>query len=167
MSIASLATPDPDTIARRRLGLLALWVGGLVLYAILQFGMTERGSWRAAFLIDLAWTLASLAARLAVLLRPRYGCRAASASPGSASPARASSGSSARSTGTTRSWCWKRQTPFPAWSDFGYLGFPMLAIAGLLISIRRVELRSGFLRALSNLRHDRGRALHDARHAAA
>ena len=62
MSIASLATHDQDSTARRRLRLLIGWVGALVLYVVLQFGMTERGSFRAAFLIDFAWTLASLAA---------------------------------------------------------------------------------------------------------
>jgi PAS domain S-box-containing protein len=147
---ASLATTDPDSTARRRLLLLAGWVGALVLYAVLQFGMTERGSFRAAFLIDFAWTFASLAgawqcAATGLRLQGRERLTWLSFA------------------GASLIWFigqvyWDymelvlgKQTPFPTLSDLGYLGFPLLAIAGLLISIRRVELRSGFLRPLSNL----------------
>ncbi len=166
MSIASLATSDRDSTARRRLLLLACWVGALVLYAVLQFGMTERGSFRAAFLIDLAWTLAALAAA----------CQCAATAMRLQGRERLAWLSFA---GASLLWFigqvyWdymelvlRRQTPFPTGSDLGYLGFPLLAIGGLLISIRRVELRSGFLRPLVQSRHDRGRALHDPRHAAA
>jgi PAS domain S-box-containing protein len=150
MSIASLARPDQDTTARRRLRLLAGWIGALVLYAVLQFGMTEPGSFRAAFLIDFAWTLAALAAtqqcaqtalRFQGRERLAWACF----------------------TGACGIWLlgqlywdvmelWLGRTPtFPAPCELGYLGFPVLAIAGLLISIRRVELRSGFLRPLTNL----------------
>ena len=150
MSIASLATPNAESTARRRVGLLACWAGALVLYAVLQFGMTERGSPRAATLIDTAWTLASLAAawQCAVTgLRFQGRERLAWAS----------------FAGAGLIWFMGQvywdymelglglQTPFPTVSDLGYLGFPVLAISGLLISIRRVELRSGFLRPLSNL----------------
>jgi PAS domain S-box-containing protein len=150
MSIASLATPDQDTTARRRLQLLAGWVGALVLYVILQYGVAERGSFLAYFLIDFAWTLAALVAahqcaRTALRFQGRerlaWFCFA----------------------GAGLLWflgqlywdyleLWlKLKSPFPTASDLGYLGFPLLAIAGVLISIRRVELRSGFLRPLSNL----------------
>jgi PAS domain S-box-containing protein len=150
MSIARFATSDQDSTARRRLRLLIGWVGALALYVVLQFGMTERGSFHAAFLIDSAWTLASLAAAYqcaATALRLQGRERLAWLS----------------FAGASLIWFlgqvyWDfmelvlgRQTPFPTWSDLGYLGFPVLAIGGLLISIRRVELRSGFLRPLSNL----------------
>jgi PAS domain S-box-containing protein len=150
MSIASLATLNPESTARRRLRLLIGWTGALVLYVVLQFGMSERGSFRAAFLIDFAWTLAALAAAYQCFAtanrfqgRERFAwlCFA----------------------GASLIWflgqaywdyleLWlKQQTPFPTAADLGYLGFPVLAVAGLLSSIRRVELRSGFLRPLSNL----------------
>ncbi|MDQ7249188.1 ATP-binding protein [Dongia sedimenti] len=150
MSIASLATPDQDSTARRRLRLLIGWVGALVLYVVLQFGMTDRGSFRAAALIDLAWTLASLAAAAqCYLTAKRLQGRERLAWLSFA--------------GACLVWLigqlyWDylelalgRQTPFPSVSDLGYLGFPLLAIGGLLISIRRIEVRSGFLRPLSNL----------------
>jgi PAS domain S-box-containing protein len=150
MSIASLANPNQDSIARRRIRLIAGWVGALVLYAVLQFGMTEPGSFRAAFLIDIAWTLASLAAaHQCAMTAMRFQGRERLAWLSFA--------------GASLIWAigqlyWDymelalgRPTPFPSWSDIGYLGFPLLAIGGVLISIRRVELRSGFLRPLSNL----------------
>jgi PAS domain S-box-containing protein len=150
MSIASLANPDQETAARRRLRLLIGWIAALMLYAVLQFGMTERGSFRAAFLIDFAWTLAALAAAhqcsvtaLKFQGRERLAwlCFA---------------GASLIWFAGQLYWdiaeLWIGTAPtFPAWCDLGYLGFPVLAVAGLLISIRRVELRSGFLRPLSNL----------------
>jgi hypothetical protein len=150
MSIASLATLNPESTARRRLWLLIGWTGALVLYVVLQFGMTERGSFRAAFLIDFAWTLAALVAA--------YQCTAT---------ANRFQGRERFAwlcfAGASLIWflgqaywdyleLWlKQQTPFPTAADLGYLGFPVLAVAGLLSSIRRVELRSGFLRPLSNL----------------
>jgi len=150
MSIASLATPDHDPLARRRIRLLAGWAAALVLYAVLQFGMTERGSIRAAALIDIAWTLASvLAAHQCYLTATRFRGRERLAWLGFA--------------GAGLIWFlgqlhWDycelvafRKTPFPDWSDIGYLGFPPLAIASLLVSIRRVELRASFLRPLCNL----------------
>jgi PAS domain S-box-containing protein len=150
MSIASLTTPNQDTIAPRRLGLVACWVGTLVLYAVLQFGMTERGSFRAAFLIDSAWTLAAVVAAYQCTITARlfqgrerlaWLCFA---------------GASAIWLIGQLRWdvaeLWLRKAPgFPDWCDIGYLGFPVLAVGGLLISIRRIELRSGFLRPLSNL----------------
>jgi PAS domain S-box-containing protein len=150
MSIATLASPDQDTITRRRLQLLSGWVGALVLYVVLQYGVAEPGSFLAYFLIDTAWTLASLAAahqcaRTALRFQGRerlaWLCFA----------------------GAGLLWflgqlywdyleLWlKQKSPFPTVCDVGYLGSPLLAIAGVLISIRRVELRSGFLRPLSNL----------------
>jgi PAS domain S-box-containing protein len=150
MSIASLATSDQDSTARRRLQLLIGWIGALVLFVVLQFGMTDRGSFRAAFLIDSAWTLASLAAA--------YQCYAtATRLQGRERLAWLSfAGASLLWFMGQVYWDYMelvlgRQTPFPTGSDLGYLGFPLLAIAGLLISIRRVEFRSGFLRPLSNL----------------
>jgi PAS domain S-box-containing protein len=150
MSIASLATSDQDSTMRRRIRLLAGWIGALGIFAVLQFGMTARGSFQAATLIDIAWTLAALAAaaqctRTALRFEGRerlaWLCFA----------------------GASLIWLlgqayWdylelvaRQRAPFPDWCDLGYLGFPLLAVAGLLISIRRVELRSGFLRPLSNL----------------
>ncbi len=150
MSIASLAPPEQDTTARRRLWLLIGWTGALVLYAVLQFGMTERGSFRAAFLIDFAWTLAALVAaqqcaQTAFRFRGRerlaWLCFAGAGAVWLLGQL---------FWNTTELWLGK--TPaFPAWCDLGYLGFPVLAVAGLLVSIRRIELRSGFLRPLSNL----------------
>lgn len=150
MSIASLATSRQDSTSRRRLRLLIGWVGALVLYAILQFGMTERGSFRAAFLIDLAWTLGALAAA--------YQCHATAKSLQGRERLAWLSFAGASLLWFIGQIYWDymelvlgRLTPFPTWSDLGYLGFPLLAIGGLLISIRRVEFRSGFLRPLSNL----------------
>jgi PAS domain S-box-containing protein len=150
MSIASLATPDQDSTARRRIRLLAGWVGALVLYAVLQFGMTQRGSYQARALIDIAWTFAALvAAYQCYLTATRFQGRERMAWLCFA--------------GACLIWLigqvyWdymelalRLATPFPTLSDLGYLGFPVLAVGGLLISIRRVELRSGFLRPLSNL----------------
>jgi PAS domain S-box-containing protein len=150
MPIASLATPDQDSTARRRFRLLIGWIGALALYAVLQFGLTERGSFRAAALIDIAWTLAALAAA----------CQCAATARRLHGRERLAWLSFA---GASLIWFlgqayWDhmelvqgRHTPFPTLSDLGYLGFPLLAIAGLLVSIRRVELRSSFLRPLSNL----------------
>ena len=150
MSIATLATPDQDPASRRRIRLLAGWIGALLLYAFLQFGLTEKGSFEAARLIDLAWTLAALAAahqchRTALRFRGRERLAWLSFA-----------GASLLWLSGQIYWDYlelivKARPPFPDWCDLGYLGFPLLAIAGLLISIRRVELRSGFLRPLSNL----------------
>ena len=150
MSIASLATLSPDSIARRRLRLLAGWAAALVLYMVLQFGMTEPGSFRAAALIDLAWTLASLlAAAQCYLTATRFRGRERLAWLGFA-------GAGLIWLAGQLYWNYSelvlRQTAlFPGWGDIGYLGFPLLAIGGLLISIRRVELRTSFLRPLCNL----------------
>jgi PAS domain S-box-containing protein len=150
MSIASFATPDQDSATRRRIWLLAGWAGALLLFLVLQYGMTERGSERAAFLIDIAWTLASGAAA--------YQCGKAALRLSGRE--RVAWGSFA---GASLAWClgqiywdylelWLRlPTPFPTTADIGYLGFPLLSIAGMLVSIRRIALRSGFLRPICNL----------------
>jgi PAS domain S-box-containing protein len=149
MSIASLATPDRDTTARR-LRLLAGWVAALALYVVLQFGMTERGSFGAAFLIDFAWTIAALVAAVQCY-------RTATRFQGRERLAWLSFAGACllwligQLTWNFNELVLGEVTPFPDWSDIGYLGFPILAVGGLLISIRRVELRSGFLRPLSNL----------------
>src|SRR5215813_12203994 len=137
MSSVSFATSDPESTARRRLRLLIGWVGALALYAVLQFGMTERGSFHAALLIDSAWTLASLDAAVqctATALRLQRRERLAWLS----------------FAGGCLIWFigqvyWDylelvlhQQTPFPSLGDIGYLGFPLLAVVGLLISVRRI-----------------------------
>src|SRR3569623_544938 len=150
MSIATLATPDQETTARRRLQLLLGWTGGLVLYVLLQYGMAESGSYLAYFLIDLAWTMAAFAAalqcaRTALRFQGRERCAWF-----------CFAGASGLWLLGQLTWdyleLWLQiKSPFPSVCEIGYLGFPLLAIGGLLVSIRRVELRSGFLRPLSNL----------------
>ena len=59
MSSVSLTLVDKDWTLRRRAKLLGCWIGLLVLFSIVQYGFTERGSPRSILLIDLAWTVSA------------------------------------------------------------------------------------------------------------
>jgi len=150
MSIASLGSTEQGSITRRRTRFLAAWIGALFLFVIVQYGLTPPGSSRAVLQIDLAWTAVSLLAA--------YQCY------------RTAAGFQGRErltwlgfAGACLVWLagqvyWDYcavfrnvDVPFPSPADIGYLGFPVLAVGGLLGSIRRAELRAGFLRPLCNL----------------
>jgi len=150
MSIAAIATFKPETAPRRRMLLLGSWGVALVVFAIVQFGLSARGSFASVVLIDFGWTATSAVAA--------FGCAR----------------TAWRLTGRERlAWLafslaallwligqaywdvcelWRHEiVPFPSLADIGYLAFPVLAVAGLLLDVRRAELRNSLLRPLCNL----------------
>jgi PAS domain S-box-containing protein len=122
----------------------------LLLFAVLQYGMTESGSPEAVMLTDLAWSVAGLLAFQQSLTTAR------------------------RLQGRDRSvWlvmalaclCWlggrlyadywqlmRRETlSFPGLADAAALAFPLLVIGSTLAAIRRTDLKSSLLRPICNL----------------
>jgi PAS domain S-box-containing protein len=150
MSIAGFAPETHDSIVRRRAKLLAAWGAALLLFCLLQYGLEPRGSHVSILIIDTSWTAVALFAAYQSGLtamkfegRERYAWLALGA------------GSGAWFIGQVY-WDYLelglgKIVPFPAWCDIGYLSFPLLAVAGLLLLVRRADLRASYLRPLCNL----------------
>jgi PAS domain S-box-containing protein len=149
MTSIALDLPE-DALWRARAKRIVLGLGALVLFCVLQYGLTERGSPRAMMLADLCLTaLALLAAQQTFLTglrsipqhRTAWWALTAAAS------------------------CWLigqlhrdyvelvLRTPITTadWADVGALVFPLLAIVAIVAPIGRVDLRSNLLRPLCNL----------------
>jgi PAS domain S-box-containing protein len=150
MSIAGIAAQASESIARRRTRVLGGWTAVLVLFCAVQYGYEPRGSYDSILLIDSCWTAFSLVAAYEACLTARK-------FPGRERLAwlALAAGSGIWFVGQLY-WDYlelvrKVSVPFPSVSDIGYLVFPLLVIAGLLLLVRRADLRASYLRPLSNL----------------
>jgi PAS domain S-box-containing protein len=139
-----------DALWRGRMKRIGLGLAALLAFAIVQYGMTERGSPRALMLTDLSWA--------AIALFPVQQCFQ----------------SALRLQGRDRlvwsglgiaSACWLAARiyaayvelglgatlPFPDWDDAGTLAFPLVTIVSMLVAIRRRDLQASLLRPICNL----------------
>src|SRR5581483_8148719 len=150
MSTATLGSSKSEPVAPRRTKLLVGWSAALALFAVLQYGVSARGSLQSAILIDLAWTLAALlAASEAYRTAARLIGRERLAWLGIAA-------ASALWLIAQLYWNYVQlvkgePNAFPDWDDAGYLAFPLLVIGSLLAGMRREDVRSSFIRPLCNL----------------
>ncbi len=147
MSVSHTAA---DGLWLGRVKRLAVGAGALILFAILQYGLTRHGSPRAVMLTDLSWTaVALLAVQQAFVTATRSSGRDRAVWSGLAL--------------ASLWWLVARlyadyvelvlgqPLPFPAWSDAGALAFPLLAIGSVVASIRRSDLQTSLLRPICNL----------------
>jgi PAS domain S-box-containing protein len=147
LSVSQMAA---DAMWRGRARRLGLGIAALIIFSLVQYGMTERGSPRAVMLTDLAWTAVALFATQQALQ------------------------SGLRTAGRIRmSWfalaaglaCWLLGSlqrdyvelvlwipaPVPGWADLGALALPPLAIVSLVGGIRRMDLQANLTRLFCNL----------------
>ncbi|HVZ02867.1 MAG TPA: ATP-binding protein [Dongiaceae bacterium] len=139
-----------DALWRGRALRLALGIGALLLFSIVQFGLTGRGSPRAVMLADLCWTAAALFGfQQATVNAWRFHGRNRVVWSGFALACLSWLGS--RLYAGHLELVRGEALPFPGWNDAGALAFPLLTIASILAAIRRSDLQASLLRPICNL----------------